>query len=201
MVPIPVGMKYSATARGEVPKLVKCEGCGLEYVYLLRARGEGNASSMLFLDNQGAQLRARERAEKQLAAALETGVGVVPCPGCGRIQENMVPLAQKGRHPWMLLLAIFAFLGAALMLVPAACIFSTAPSRTPEEWRGAVWLLADLGLALVGGILLLVRARLSRRYDPNSEPLEERKRWGQEAAWTKEEYLKAVEDAQQGQGE
>ena len=63
MVLIPVGMNYRVTVTGQVPKLVRCEGCGYEYVYPLESSATGHGSRLLFLDNQGAKNEARETAQ------------------------------------------------------------------------------------------------------------------------------------------
>src|SRR5262249_45380080 len=45
MVPIPYALTYKTTLRGRVPKLVRCEKCSFEYVYLLEMTVAGEGTS------------------------------------------------------------------------------------------------------------------------------------------------------------
>src|SRR4051794_36030586 len=101
MIPIPYGQKYTTTLRGRVPKLVKCEQCSLEYVYHLSRSARGEGTSFLFLNNEGAQSSAEGEARARLLAALMKACEPVPCPGCGHVQQHMVPRARQLRHRWM----------------------------------------------------------------------------------------------------
>jgi hypothetical protein len=140
MVPVPYGMKYKATARGSVPKVVRCESCSLEYVYLLEAKAEGESTSLLFLENEGAAERSRQSAEAKLQSTLEQGFDVVPCPGCGRIQEHMIGLAKARRHAWMYSAAVCAPALARLSLFRPRL---QLPVRRPEGGSLPLGLLRD----------------------------------------------------------
>src|SRR5262249_47581424 len=87
MVPIPYALTYKTTLRGRVPKLVRCEKCSFEYVYLLEMTVAGEGTSLLFLDNEGARQRSAAQAESALQQNLAQGCEVVPCPACGLVQE------------------------------------------------------------------------------------------------------------------
>src|SRR5437764_14880083 len=49
---------YIATVLGSAVRLVVCENCKTEFVYILNRRTESSSTSLLYLDNQGAQERA-----------------------------------------------------------------------------------------------------------------------------------------------
>jgi len=189
VVPIPYALQYKDKLRGQVPKLVPCEECGLEYVYLFQGSAEGTGTSALFLDNQGAQDRARAHAEAHLAVTLQQGVAVVPCPRCGRVQQNMVPLARSSRLVWLLLVVLALSLAVAVFGMWAAVCSLTAANRQEQAEALTAWIVVG-ALAVVAAGLFFLRRALNQRYDPNSAPVEERQRLGQELAVTKEEFLK-----------
>jgi hypothetical protein len=193
VVPIPYGLRYRATARGQVPKLVRCEECGLEYVYVLEGTAEGAGSSFLFLDNQGAQERSQAAAAAALCATLEGGYDVVPCPACGRIQEHMIPRARREHRRWMNKLALAAFIVGGILFLPATIVgqLHEFAGGGPSWLPTAIWsAIAVLGVTAVG--LPLLRLALAKHYDPNRAPVDERRRLGAEIAVSKEEFLKAA---------
>src|SRR5690349_12190647 len=98
MVPIPYALTYKTTLQGRVPKLVSCEACSFEYVYLLEQTISAESSSFLFLDNAGAEERSQRDAAELLQRELDHGCEVVPCPGCGQIQQHMFGLARWRRY-------------------------------------------------------------------------------------------------------
>src|SRR5262245_33608837 len=108
-IPIPYGTSHHVTVTGRAPKLVACEKCGHEYVYLLEASAAGHASNLLFLDAGGARDRAQEAAYGDLHHTLEHDCEVVPCPSCGHVQDHMRPKARRHHRRWMKTLALLAF--------------------------------------------------------------------------------------------
>src|SRR5262245_28452231 len=54
-IPIPTGVDYTSTVTGSVLKQVRCEQCNLEYLYEMTRSARGEGTSLLFLDNEGAQ--------------------------------------------------------------------------------------------------------------------------------------------------
>ena len=192
MVPIPYALTYTTKMRGTVPKLVRCEQCQFEYVYLFKRSVEGSSTSVLFLDNEGAKERSATQAEELLQKELEQGCKVVPCPTCGHIQAHMIPLAQEERYRWPLYAAIGLVLVAVVVALPA-CLY-TAVSFLPGEQGGgiAVWWSIVGGAAVSGILLFLVTTLLSARHDPNKTSVESRKQKGQRVAVSKEDFLKAL---------
>jgi hypothetical protein len=129
VIPIPYAVSYQTTVRGSVPKLVRCEQCGHEYVYLLTVSSWGRATSFLFLDNEGARECSALRAEAVLRSELRHGCAVVPCPSCGRIQEHMVPQAPRLYRRWMKKAALAAFFVGGVLFVPTMVVTTTGNFR------------------------------------------------------------------------
>jgi ribosomal protein S26 len=190
-VPIPYAARYTATAHGSVPKFVRCEQCGQEYVYTLGATAQGAATSLLFLDDAGADARSRAAAEAAVAAALRGRCGVVPCPSCGHVQPDMVAVARARRYGWMRRANLPAFLAFAALFPTATVLTQYGQPGGPAAMRlAARFCWAGAVTALVAPIVLPVTRRvLAGRYNPNAEPLEARKARGCEYAVTKEVYL------------
>src|SRR5947209_6173851 len=100
MVPIVVfWTKYTATLNGRVLKLVPCENCSTEYVYVLEREGSGVGTSV-YLSNPDAPDHAESAAEETLRAYLENDFDPVPCPVCGHYQRSMFPKLYETRSPW-----------------------------------------------------------------------------------------------------
>src|SRR5262245_48557996 len=103
-IPIPTGLMhryYSTRVSGQVPKLVKCEECGLEYVYFLEGSAEGVGVSPFHLDNQGAQELAQELAVARLHLQAEHHCAVIPCMACGHVQRHMFDAVRDELRPGM----------------------------------------------------------------------------------------------------
>jgi hypothetical protein len=192
VIPIPYALDYTAKLSGSVPKLVRCEQCSLEYVYLMKRSASGEGTSMLFLDNEGAQARAQSAAERALTTKLDHELDPIPCLACGWYQADMVAEIRKGRLWWMVLVAVgLGILGVILFLM--ACLVSLIG----EEPVAALVMWIGVGLCALGAISLpLARRRLARQYDPNMEDLEQRKQFSATRAITKEAFLKWIEEQQ-----
>src|SRR5262245_4366789 len=115
---IPTGMTYSVTLEGHTPKVVRCEGCGLEYVYFLEGKAEGTGTSGLFQDRQRAQERAIEKAQISLREQLEKACAPVPCPTCGQVQRHMFDGARIGQRPGMLKAGTGLLILAGVLSIP-----------------------------------------------------------------------------------
>jgi hypothetical protein len=192
MLPVPV-TQHVVTVCGRAAKLVKCEECGLEYVYLYTALIDGESASVAYLGTGAAREQAAEVANRRLAGALERGGSVVPCLRCGRVQEHMVALARKGRHRRLFYAGVFALMAAVPLGGMTALALATEGLVGPGGLtEGAGLAAAFVALLLGGAWLLRHRRRLCARYDPNGEPLEQRKAHGRLRAWTKEEFSAAL---------
>src|SRR5829696_6431955 len=94
---IPIGTDYRSTMSATVTKHVTCENCSCSYTYEMTRSATGQGTSVLWLDNEGAESRAQERAAKSLERQLRTGCDLVPCPDCGWVQRDMAPRV-RARH-------------------------------------------------------------------------------------------------------
>ncbi len=193
MVPIPVAVAYRTTISGRVAKNVRCEKCSYEYCYVLQSTAAGMGISPLLLDNEGAQSRAAENAAVALHQNLSEGCEVVPCPTCGTVQQHMFTRARQRHLRWMWKTGLIALAVAGILTVPAV-IYTLLDLEGPGITALTVIALCVVTLAWSAGVALLVlRVRLCNRYDPNSTPVEDRKRQGQQSAFSKEEILKAFD--------
>jgi hypothetical protein len=200
-IPIPYALTYTATVEGRAPKLVQCEGCGHEYVYFLERTASGQGTSMLFLDNEGAQSTASAEAHAELMARLDKACEAVPCPACGRYQQHMVTYARHLRYRWMRTGAVLLFtLGALLFMGAMAFSPARGNPNDPDADLPATLLWGGVWMGFLGcPALLVLRYWLSKRYDPNREDLEERKQYGQRYSMSLPDFLKAVEANSAGQ--
>ena len=169
---IPVGMDYTSTVEGSVIKHVTCEQCQLPYVYVATRRASGRGSSLLFMDNSGAQERAQDRAGAALKKLLDQAVEPVPCLGCGWMQQDMVREARQRFHRWLFVTGLLtAFISALILPI---CYVSRL-TKTP------LFLWAAVGV-VVGLLLIGLRAILLGGYHPNSP--QEAERWSAKTAGT-----------------
>lgn len=176
--------QYTATAGGAVVKPATCEECGTEYVYRVERMGEGQGTSLYMVDNQGAQRRANEAAEKALAKELEKAIEVVPCPKCGCVQEDMVKEARRRHLGWMGKPGWFLVFGAVAFGVVN---WASGAAKHKDPW--VAWPTFAL-FAAIGPVLLVVRAVLRAQHDPNTEDREARLEWGRSLALTRADYEK-----------
>jgi hypothetical protein len=150
------------------------------------------SSSFLFLDNAGAEERSQRDAAELLQRELDHGCEVVPCPGCGQIQQHMFGLARWRRYRWMVVLGAI-LLGLATVVAIGAGI-NTLLDDTPRGYSNLVislWII--VGVAGFAGLLLFVLwSHFASRHDPNAGSAEDRKRMGRDLAVSKQEFLKMI---------
>lgn len=139
IIPVPVGQTYTATVSGRGLKLVCCEHCACEYVYGLERNVSGHASSLLWLDNEGAKKRAEDSASTSVKRTLRAAVDPVACPKCGWFQGNMVPLLKR-RGAWKI--AIFGLAGALGLAIIVAIL-----EKPSGLTRKLPWSIAALSVA------------------------------------------------------
>jgi hypothetical protein len=189
MVFIPYAREYTVTTTGTVVKLVECESCKGEYVYQLTRRGAGTGTSMLFLDDAGAQQRAEHEARAALLEKLSLDCDPVPCPFCGWYQRDMVERVRRLRHRW-LITAGWLLVPIGLVFALVAAFFTQHPAADQHTTEIALfWALA--ALCVVGSPALIVwRYRSARKHDPNTEDVEKRKALGAHRAMSKVDFLR-----------
>src|SRR3954464_13820027 len=121
---IVVWRQFTAQVAGSVIRDVRCERCNGEYAYELSRNGVGVGTALYYLFQGAAKRRAQRNAAKHLAKALATDEELVPCPGCGYVQQKAVLAARRRAYRPMKQLAtaglIVGLLGAVLMGLAAA---------------------------------------------------------------------------------
>jgi hypothetical protein len=166
----------------------------MEYVYLMERTREGEGTSFLFLDNEGARQRAERQAEAQFSEALQSSCDTVPCPSCGRVQEHMILRARKLYCRWMQTGGLYLFFAAAFFFVGGIWAgIANEGARSGPVWTVPLFLLAGV-CALIAFALTFARRALVRRLDPNAEDVEVRKERGQARAVSKEQFLKMLQE-------
>jgi len=198
MIPIPVfWTKYTATLHGRVLKLVPCENCATEYVYVLEREGSGVGTSVYMLNDEGAQGHATSAAEDTLQSYLENDYDPVPCPACGHYQRYMFPKLLETKSLWGPAIMVVVLLLACLDAV-SALYWSVAYLQRPNDQAlgrmALTWSTLAL-LCLIGFGLWLVKKARIRRFDPNLEEQQARIAKGRSRAVTRAEF----EKAQQGE--
>ncbi len=192
-VPIPYAMQYSATVRGQAPKLTQCEKCGHEYVYFLSRRASGEGTSILFADNKGARERAHERAAERLAAKLDNACDPVPCPACGWLQRDMIARMCHKRYGWMDIPLYVLYPLAAILLVIVIWALTAAPDedRNGEYQSFLIAVCSLFGIIALSAVGLSVLCfKLRKHFDPNAEDVEKRKERGRSRALSKKDFFK-----------
>src|SRR5438309_2332693 len=112
MIVVPTGRRYTSTITGWVWRPIRCEQCGCEFAYRLQIVARGQGHSPLYLNNQGAQQTAQNRARANFEQKAKKDIAAVNCPQCNHLQSNMVNLLKKRR--WRLVIGIAVALVIAL---------------------------------------------------------------------------------------
>ena len=193
MIPIPVfWKKYTATAYGRVLKVVPCENCSTEYVYVLEREGSGVGTSMYLLNDEGAAGHAQSAAGDTLKSILENDFDPVPCPACGHYQRYMFPKLVESKWVWIQALRLLVIMGGCLAAVTALyqgiAYLQHANDRafTNMIEAGSVLLLLCLGGV---GLSFLHKFKI-RHFNPNLEDQSARSAIGRSRAVTRAEFEK-----------
>jgi hypothetical protein len=191
VIDIPVfWTEYTATAEGRVLKVVPCENCQAEYVYILRREGTGKGIALYGLIG-GDEADAKSGAEDALKAYLENDFDPVPCPACGHYQPFMFPKMYVTTSPWTILVRFTLLLGGLLDAVGVlywAIEYLTQPNDHALG-RLALTTTLLLGFGLAGLGLVAWERATARRFDPNRlEDQEARIAKGRTRAVTRAEF-------------
>lgn len=168
--------EHECNAHAGVLKSVACEACQCEYEYVLEREGVGDASSPYLLDEAGAAERAKVRANKNVLEQLSLGTDVVPCPACGHVQKDMIPVAQAAMYAWMTTAAVLSGFAFACLLI--TFVAGRGLSQAARFWAGS-------GTVVLGGAafgLAFGQKMLQQQYNPNQTDINERKSEGKNRA-------------------
>ena len=147
---IPTGMRYTSTVSGSVWKAVSCEFCRLDYAYKMTRKTTGTGRSVMFLDNAGAQQRARAAAISNLQRELEGQFDAVACPKCGRYQTQMFGKVRWKQRGTLTTIVLVILIALSLLSVVAG------------PFGVGAGVLLGLPLIIIGEIR-------RRRFDPNED--------------------------------
>jgi hypothetical protein len=197
MIPIPVfWTKYTATVHGRNLKVVLCENCSTEYLYLLEREASGVGTSMYMLSNEGAADHAQSAAEETLECVLENDFDPVPCPACGHYQRYMFPKLLKPKGP-LVQAVTFAVLVTGCLAVVSALYCTVAYTQHPNDHglRNLVAAWSALLLLCLTGLGLSIGNRyMIRHFDPNLHDQEARLAIGRSRAVTRAEFEKVQQE-------
>ena len=191
MIPIVVvWTNYTSTVQGRVVKLVPCENCSTEYVYVLEREGTGVGTSFYLMNEEGAESHAVSSAKDTLQQYLANDFDPVPCPVCGHYQKYMFPKLLETTSLWgvgamvaVVLVGLFSFVGTLFW----GMNYLQQPNDYALGRLGATGsVLAVVGL-IGAGLLAAQRAQV-RRFNPNAEDQENRIAKGKSRAVTRADF-------------
>jgi len=191
MIPVVVfWTKYTATLNSRVLKLVPCENCSTEYVYVLEREGTGVGTSVYALNDEGARDNAAAAADESLREYLANDFDPVPCPVCGHYQRYMFPKLYETKSLWGPVAKLVALALGCLDAIGAlywGVAYLQQPNDQAWRWMVVTWSLLAV-LCLTGlGLAAIERSRV-RRFDPNSEDQQGRILRGRSRAKTRAEF-------------
>jgi hypothetical protein len=164
-----IGKNFTATVTGSVVREIQCERCESAYGYQLSRVAQGTASAPYYIAQGAAQRRAERSAAKRLAKLLEHDEELVPCPGCGHVHTRAVLAARRRSYKPLKSFGIGAIaLGAAGAILTWIVAINEPSNRSIEGF--VQFGLAMVGVSAFGGLLLLLRPALAKRFDPNAMP-------------------------------
>jgi hypothetical protein len=200
MIPIPVfWTQYTATMQGRRLKVVPCENCSTEYVYVIEREATGAGTSMYLLNNAGAVGHATSAAGDTLTSVLENDFDPVPCPVCGHYQRYMFPKLLGNTGLWVrVVMLVVGAIGC--LAVANALLRSVTYLQYPNDYglgqMVAAWSILLL-LCFTGLGLSIVNQVIVRRFNPNVGDPQARIAIGQSRAVTRAEFEKEQQKHQQ----
>ena len=176
------------TASGTTLRLVECEDCSHRYGYLVKVQVAQYARTGVGAEHslEVAGKRARRIAEQQ----LEWAIDLAPCPNCGWIQDEMIPLARRRFLPWAILVGLI-LIGLSLLIVP--CVLYYGLVYQPYLPFPKLALALSIVPAGLGVLLIISKFALAPLYDPNSASESYRIKQGKQRALKPKKLQKALE--------
>ncbi|HLK57904.1 MAG TPA: hypothetical protein VKU00_15155 [Chthonomonadaceae bacterium] len=173
----------TGTVAGTRAKTVRCEKCQFDYVYEVTCKATGPLSSATGMEHH--------TANHALDVMLDNTIEPVPCPSCGWLQPDMVPVAKARYKRWMITVGSIALLTALLVML-LGLVALTDQNSPVGKWEliwSALILMVSIGF-YVG------RAYQVSKFDPNRIAPEVQKAIGQKVAITREDHEKQLQEAQ-----
>jgi hypothetical protein len=201
MIPIPVfWTKYTATMQGQALKVVLCENCSTEYVYILEREASGVGTSVYMLNKEGAAGHAQSAAGDTLKEVLDNDFDAVPCPACGHYQRYMFPKLRETKGMGVVVLTIALLMIGAIAAVGALkCSLDYLQHPREADFRSMItaWSVL-LVVCFIGLGLSILNKRKIRRFDPNVADQQARIAIGRSRAVTRAEFEKMQQEDQRG---
>jgi len=152
---VPVGRKYTASIKGKKWIPLECDFCGCNFFYEYKQEFYGTGSSLLWLDNEGAEYRAAKNAEAGLEKKFNSKINlVVYCPDCGKYSKEMIRKIKLEKTVSIAVTALVFLSTAAFVTVPWAFTKSN--------------FLGNFFIAILFGIFVIT-IFLGSRIDPNKK--------------------------------
>jgi hypothetical protein len=200
LIPVPVFWQhYTATAHGSGVKMVPCENCSTEYVYILQREVSGTSSGLFPLGGQGTADRAKAAADDTLKDILENDFDPVPCPVCGHYQRYMFPKMVESKGLGLLIIRLI-LLASGCFVALGSVRYTIAYVQNPNEESPTPLVVAWSIALLLGLISLGLSLRESyrfRNFDPNRQDQQTRIALGRNRAITWAEFEKVRMDQMQ----
>ena len=201
MIPIPVfWTKYTATMQGRNLKVVACENCATEYVYILEREASGVGTSVYMLNNEGAAGHAQSAAGDTLKEVLDNDFDPVPCPACGHYQRYMFPKLRETKGMGVVVITIALLMIGGIATVGAlkcSLDYLLRPSEADFPSMITAWSVL-LVACFIGLGLSILNKRQIRRFDPNAADQQARIAIGRNRAVTRAEFEKLRQDDKRG---
>ena len=185
---------YTATVIGRVVKLVACEDCHTEYVYVLEREGVGAGNSVYGMSvhglNEDPGDHAVQAARDTLQQYLENDFDPVPCPICGHYQKFMFPKLYRPAA-WIQIIRLVSLMLGCLTAVVATLSWAFVYLDRPGNHAlGRLGMTSAL-FAILGSIFFVLgvveRSRASR-FNPDTEDQQVRIEKGRSRAVTRAEF-------------
>jgi hypothetical protein len=193
MIPIPVfWTEYTATMQGRTLKVVPCENCSTEYVYILEREASGVGTSVYMLNSEGAAAHAQSAAGDTLKEFLDNDFDPVPCPVCGHYQRYMFPKLRETKGMGIVVITIALLLIGAIAAVGSLkCSLGYLQHPSEADFRSMItaWSVL-LVVCFIGLVLSILNKRKIRRFDPNVADQQARIAIGRSRAVTRAEFEK-----------
>lgn len=174
-------VEFAATEEGEMLKVVQCEQCESDYAYKVQRKAKGRGYANVFIDGKHGAERADIQAKINIQKKLQRAVDFVPCTNCGHYQSDMVAKFRRNYQRWMFSSGLILSCASILLAFVGSSVNTTRMYGPVIPWP--LFWIAVVVLFCVGVLLPLLRAKLAKNQNPNEQPLEMRKKLGQERAF------------------
>jgi cation transport ATPase len=185
LLPLPLGVEFACVLSGSVYKVVRCANCKGMFAYQMARSAMGTGESVFFLNNEAAQERALNEAQRKLVHALNSECDAVPCLHCGLYQESMMPVLRKNHRRWM-------FTTATLLTIPIMILglmtYLNLVSTEQNVRDATIYFAAAMMLVFFAGGLILFRKFLADLQELDSGTLASRMRIASERTMTIESF-------------